>query len=182
MLLEHLGRGELDLALAWGEGERAGPSVEEIADLPVVWIDRAGDRWEPDGVVPLVLFERPCLFRSRGLAALDVARLPWRIAFTSPSLSGLWAAVSAGLGITVRTPQGLPGRVAVLNAGGAGLPPLGDVSLRLRTSEGAVASPAAVRLRTILRESLLARLRPGFIGGATSPDSSVHPLDAAPAA
>ncbi len=42
------------------------------------------------------------------LQALDQARIPWRIAAVSPSLTGLWAAAIAGLGITVRGSVGLP--------------------------------------------------------------------------
>ena len=37
-------------------------------------------------------------------AALDRAGIPWRIAFTSPSLAGIWAAAAAGLGIVLEEP------------------------------------------------------------------------------
>ena len=48
--------------------------------------------------LPLVLFDAPCLMRARAIRALDEAGIPWRIAFTSQSLGGIWAAVQAGLG------------------------------------------------------------------------------------
>ena len=70
--------------------------------------------------------EAPCFFRQRALAALDKAGLPWRIAFTSPSLlHGLWAAVEAGLGVTLRTAVGLPATLRVLD----GLPPTAEPAL-----------------------------------------------------
>ena len=64
--------------------------------------------------MPLVLFDAPCLMRSRAIKALDDAGIPWRIAFTSQSLGGIWAAVQAGLGITVRSTIGMPASLATL--------------------------------------------------------------------
>ncbi len=54
------------------------------------------------------MFDAPCLMRSAATQALDRAGIPRRIAFTSRSLNGVWAAVNAGLGVTVRTAAGLP--------------------------------------------------------------------------
>jgi len=62
-------------------------------------------RGEP---VPLVMFDSPCLFRKCATDALDVAGIAWRVAFVSQSLGGIWAAVNAGLGITVRSAIGVP--------------------------------------------------------------------------
>ncbi len=64
--------------------------------------------------LPLVVFEPPCVFRDAATAALDRAGIPWRIVFSSPALSGLLAAVAAGLGVTPRTPLGLPAEVPPL--------------------------------------------------------------------
>ena len=81
--------------------------------------------------MPLVAFEPPCRFRAAGVAALDAAGVPWRLAFTSPSLSGLWAAVAAGLGVSMRTPAGLPGNVRVIGAEEPRLPALPGIALSL---------------------------------------------------
>ena len=106
-----------------------------------------------------MLFEPPCLFNRLGTMALERAGIPWRMAATSPSLAGLWAAVDAGFGVTVRTqavaPAHLHRRVAVRH-----LPALPSVRLALLA---AAAEPvaAALRLRDILRTTLadgLARL------------------------
>jgi DNA-binding transcriptional LysR family regulator len=156
-LLAALARGELDLAVTVSP-EGAGQAVR-LAEAPLRWIGgprpcaRAG---EP---VPLVLFDAPCAFRSAALAALDRAGLPFRIAFTSPSLSGLWAAVEAGLGLTVRTPLGLPRRLQLLgrSASGLWLPPLPPVSLWLSVAAGQPAGPVEL-LRDLLRTALPQRL------------------------
>jgi DNA-binding transcriptional LysR family regulator len=161
-LIDRLLAGKLDLALSWGERD-ATPHAECVAELPIVWIapadgpaSRAGG--EP---LPLVAFEPPCVFRAAGVAALDKAGIPWRIAFTSPSLAGLWAATAAGLGITLRTSAGLPSRLRALGAGEGGLPRLPKISLILHTVE-AMPSPGVTRLAAILRETLAVSVRPAI--------------------
>lgn len=116
------------------------------------WIGPAADKMpslEDGEAVLLVVFEAPCLMRSAATSALDRAGIPWRIAFTSASLSGIWAAVGAGLGITVRTHAGMPKHLCVLS----GLPQLPSVGLNLHRAE---AGPTHViqRLSEIMHTSL----------------------------
>jgi DNA-binding transcriptional LysR family regulator len=160
-LKDAIDRGELELALTWAEGADSGFGKEDLASLPIVWIGRGDFVRSPDEALPLVVLDQPCLFRRRGLAALDEAGISWRLTFTSPSLSGLWAAVAAGLGITLRTPHGLPERASVLDIGSNGLPRVGEVGLRLYKSDGSSASPAALHFCSILRDSCLANLGNG---------------------
>jgi DNA-binding transcriptional LysR family regulator len=102
--------------------------------------------------VPLALFESPCVFRQPAVEALERTQRPWRLAFTSPSLSGLWAAAVAGLGVTVRTTLGLPSPLAVLGKC-SNLPKLPQIALSLYTAQPE--PPQAVaRLREILIEEL----------------------------
>jgi DNA-binding transcriptional LysR family regulator len=149
-LVERIAEGGLDLALMWGN-----PSVANtvtVQRLPMVWIglkSYAVPRGDP---VPLALFESPCVFRQPGVEALERTHRPWRLAFTSPSLSGLWAATAAGLGVTVRTPLGLPSPLIVLGKS-SGLPKLPQIALSLYTAQPE--PPRAVaRLREILIEEL----------------------------
>lgn len=143
-LLDQLANGRLDLVVLFTRAEG-----NALTELPIAWIAPEGFAWDRTRPLPLVLFEAPCLFRQAGIEALDAARIPWRIALTSPSLSGLWAAVAAGLGIGVRTAYGLPKGLATL----AGLPALPSVSLQIRTSASPL-SLAAERLKEILEETL----------------------------
>lgn len=87
--------------------------------------------------------------RSAAIKALDGASIPWRVAFTSSSLSGIWAAVSAGLGITVRTGVGLPKQLRVLD----GFPELPRIGLILHRADSRPA-PLVTQLETILLERL----------------------------
>lgn len=51
--------------------------------------------------LPLVLFQQGCIFRSWALKALEEIDKPYRIAYSSPSITGIEAIVGAGLGFTV---------------------------------------------------------------------------------
>lgn len=163
-LREQAAQGGLDLALAFGAiGDMPPAAVSggpvTLAHLPVVWVAAPGFRADPAAPLPLALLDSPCMFRQHGIGRLDEAGCPWRITFTSPSLSGLWAAVEAGLGVTVRTPLGVPAGLAVVGAPGNGFPALSRVTLELHRSPAAT-SPAVERLCGILTESLRGILPP----------------------
>ncbi|WP_231689931.1 MULTISPECIES: LysR substrate-binding domain-containing protein [Achromobacter] len=158
-LLERVAAGELDLALAW-DHDAARPHGVRLAELPLCWIGpavtdpaRAAPARDADGALPLVAFEAPCLFRSRATDALDRAGIAWTAAFISPSLAGLWAAASAGLGLMVRTPLGLPAGLRVLAPGEQGLPPLPPLSLSLYHAQGRP-GPVAAALADIVRRGV----------------------------
>ena len=148
-LLEMVGAERLDLALVWESEASSGGG--QLGYLPMQWIGdpaRFADR--PTGEpLPLVMFEAPCLMRSRSTQALDEAGIAWRVAFTSSSLSGIWAAVSAGLGVTVRTRAGMPGHLSVLN----GLPALPRIGLGLHYA-ARTPGPVQVRLGETIRQHL----------------------------
>jgi DNA-binding transcriptional LysR family regulator len=147
-LAEHIVAGELDLALAWGRGS---PHAAPVSELQIEWIGHPDWRPTPGDPLPLVAFQQPCLFRSAGIAALDKAGIPWRLAFSSPSLAGLWAAAAAGLGVTTRSAAAMPATLAALDGRAVGLPPLPTITLALHTAE-ADPPPAVARLAQILRE------------------------------
>jgi DNA-binding transcriptional LysR family regulator len=96
------------------------------------------------------MLEGPCLMREAATSALDRARIPWRIAFTSASLAGVWAAVGAGLGVTVRTAIGIPPRLKVLGR----MPKLPQIELDLHRA--ATRSAAVARLENLLAEHVRA--------------------------
>lgn len=153
-LLAALGAGRLDLALTWESPLEPGATALARLDLPMAWIGpRGGFLRDAGAPLPLVAFAAPCLFRQAGLAALDAAAIPWRIAFTSPSLIGLWAAVGAGLGIALRVPHGLPPSLSALEAAPANLPELPRIGLALHRADGR-RSAALDRLADLLRDAM----------------------------
>lgn len=152
LLIEKIRRGELDVAVAI----TAHPPVdaEPLAQLPVEWIGRVHQSLPVNEDIPLVLFTAPCLFRQAGIDALERSGARWRLAMTSPSLGGLWAAIEAGLGVGIRTTLGLPDTLAPIQS--PRLPVLDQVvHMAIYRAEGPL-SPAATALIGIARETLRA--------------------------
>jgi DNA-binding transcriptional LysR family regulator len=153
-LAQAVKNGDLDLALTLHHGQHAG--VELLGDLQLIWIGPQGKAPNPGQAMPLALLNPPCEFRDQALRALDQAGIPWRIVFSSLSVSALWAAVRAGLGWTVRTRVGLPQDLRIHSK--SRLPPLGRTQVALHRAPGGL-SPAAVRLSEMLAVHLRKRLR-----------------------
>ena len=85
----------------------------------------------------------------RGDAGAGSRRYSRRIAFTSRSLNGVWAAVNAGLGVTVRTAAGLPPAPLAPEL----LPALGQLGVVLHRAEDQP-SAAVQRLAQIVVERI----------------------------
>jgi DNA-binding transcriptional LysR family regulator len=156
-LMELFTAGQLDLALTWdiGTPPAHARSTQVTEPLPMRWIGPTGDAslsLHADGEpLPLVMMDAPCLMRSAATAALDRAGIPWRVAFTSASLGGVWAAVAAGLGVTVRTAIGVPAHLRLLDD--ATLPALPAVGLGLHCA-ALDPTPVTQRLHDIVLHTL----------------------------
>ena len=148
MLQQLLERGELDLALL----KRDAGTPGGIAAWPenLHWIT---SRKHPIDInrdpVPIAVGEQGCLYRNRIVHALETAGRAWRIAFWSPNLSGIQAAVSAGLGLSL-LPDGaiLPDQKIIEPA--RGFPTITNTEIALVAA--ANASPATLRLAELLAE------------------------------
>ncbi|WP_144636850.1 LysR family transcriptional regulator [Bordetella genomosp. 13] len=97
VLSRSLERGELDLALFKRE-----PGA---GDCVAAWPERlswlGGLDWPhvlPDPV-PLVTFPQGCMYRNRAIHTLESAGKRWRIAYESPHMGGVQAALEGGLGL-----------------------------------------------------------------------------------
>jgi DNA-binding transcriptional LysR family regulator len=143
-----LERGEVDLALFKRDAEETGG----IAAWPerLHWVTsrrRAVDfRRDP---LPLAVFEQGCLYRDRAIHALETAGRSWQIAYTSPSILGIQAAVSAGLGVSILPEIAILPEHMVLDAGD-GFPPINDTQLALVAAPEA--SAASRRLAEVLAD------------------------------
>ena len=154
-LISKIVKGQLDIALVWGDGSNV-PHASVVGEFPICWIgpsDWPGVASLDGEPVPFAAFEPPCVFRTAAVNALDNIGLLWRLVFTSPSLSGLWAAAEGGLAITVRTTFAKPKTLSVLDPAICGLPALPSVPLALHHAE-AEPSPAVARLTEILLETI----------------------------
>ncbi|KAA0089008.1 LysR family transcriptional regulator [Paraburkholderia sp. T12-10] len=160
-LTSRLDGGELDLALVWDDldlsmhARRAAGLSVELAKPAIHWIGSDELQWtaESGEPLPLVLFDGACMVCSLATDALDRAGIAWRVALTSPSLAGLWAAAAAGLGVTVRSPFGLPSTVRTLDPQTYGLPTLPTLGLSLVRASN-VATPPVDLLATIVMDAV----------------------------
>ncbi|MFG1427370.1 LysR substrate-binding domain-containing protein [Roseixanthobacter glucoisosaccharinicivorans] len=129
-LAADLARGDLDVALLKRE---PGPA-EAMAVWPehLVWIAAADHPIPALAPVPLVAFPQGCIYRNRAIHALEAAGLAWRIAYESPNLMGLQAALAGGLGIALLERRSLTTTHRLLGAA-EGLPdvPPGELALCL---------------------------------------------------
>ncbi|WP_394790696.1 LysR substrate-binding domain-containing protein [Rhodoferax sp.] len=172
VLRERLALGQLDLAMFWDVGlEAADQNTDSVLRLPLQWIGPAdldaldAPWWQqlqklPRGAqgglqepIPLVVVDAPCPLREIVTRTLERAGMPWRYVFTSSSLAALWAATSAGLGLCVRTPFGLPAHVRTIERAGTVLPALPQITLALRRASSEP-EPPVQRLAELLTESV----------------------------
>lgn len=144
-LLDQMSRGMLDLALI--KREPVGPDLGvRVWREPLVWV--ALDPSIVDAVpLPLIIAPAPDIYRKRALGALQDAGIPFRAAFTSPSLTGQMAALRAGLGVGVLSAAVAPRDLTVL---GEPLPRLSESEIALVSARGA-GGPAALLAQEVLR-------------------------------
>jgi DNA-binding transcriptional LysR family regulator len=147
-LRQALERGELDVALFKRDlGEGGG-----VASWPerLHWI--ASHRYPIDfrrDPLPLAVFEQGCLYRNRAIHALEAAGRAWYIAYSSPNLPGIQAAVSAGLGVSILPEVAILEDHCMLGASD-GFPPITNTEVALVTAPEA--SPATRRLAQALAD------------------------------
>lgn len=155
-LAEEVKLGQLDVALIFTTDNDCDPD-DLIAEMDMIW---AGP---PDQIilkenepVPLVAFNFPCEFRKQGIDALERVNRPWRYTLTTPSLAGVWAAISAGLGITVRTRYQTPERFLKLNKS-MNLPCL--PKMYVTRVEHSTLTPAGLALSNIVKAVAIKQLK-----------------------
>lgn len=137
--------GRLDLLLA----ARLDVEADELAafEEPTVWLAAETLAFDPTGDLPLALLDAPCAFRDAALSALETAGRHFRLSTTSASLSGILAAVRAGMAVTLRLPRSV-GQGLVIAPAFLGLPPTPPQSFSIRLRAGSV--PAARTLAELM--------------------------------
>ena len=144
-----LAEDRLDLALiTCAPGAEIG---EILRREPTVWATAERHLAHEQDPLPLALFQPGCPFRDWALAGLGETGRPYRVAYTSASITGLFAAVTAGLAVTVLGHSLLPETVRALRAD-EGFPPLPPASITLQQG----------RAVSVVGECLAGYLREGF--------------------
>lgn len=148
-LHDKLSAGELDLILAKSRpGDEPGQSIRREK---LVWAGVPDHDIDLTGPIPLIIYPEPSITRASVIQALQRSRRSWRVACTSASISGLRAAVLAGLGVAVFASSLVPAGLVELDDG---LPALGDVEFVLTARRLPTHGPITALAEAILAETL----------------------------
>jgi len=132
-LLARQEKGEFDLVIALHDDPEEGRGTKVLTE-PLIWITSLDHARHEQRPLSLVVAPPPCIYRNRVLQTLGRLKLPWRIAYTSSSYSGLTAAVRAGLGVTLLAGSTVPAGVRALGERD-GFPAMGHLDVRLHTAQ-----------------------------------------------
>jgi len=94
---EALKKGTLDLAIY--EVETPSPSEELLAEDPTTWITAIHRDFSDVETLPVALFDQACWWRDAAITSLEARGKPYRIVYSSQSVSGVIAAVEAGIAV-----------------------------------------------------------------------------------
>ncbi|MFC0409971.1 LysR substrate-binding domain-containing protein [Roseomonas elaeocarpi] len=148
-LHDGLEAGELDLIFAKRRaGEERGRLVwrERLA-----WVGARDTVVDPAAPVPLVVYPSRSITRNLAVEAMERAGRSWRVSCSSGSLSGLTAAVQAGLGVSAQSRLLLRGELVELRS--PELPPLEEVEFVLMGRASRLRGPAAALASVIARNA-----------------------------
>lgn len=141
-LRRDLERGELDLALLKRDaGETGGLAVWPERLHWVTSKSHPVDLSCPS--VPLIGFPAGCIYRARAIHAIESAGRAWHMAYSSSNLTGIQAAVAAGLGLSILSDIAVQPGHRVLTARD-GFAPIDKTEMALVAAPQA--SPATLRL------------------------------------
>lgn len=96
-LLKMQQAGKLDLCLV--NAQTIEPEAKFLRKEAVIWIGPKDAEPEKQSVLPLSLFHHGCIYRQWATQALEKTDFPYRIAYSSPSISGVLAGVESGLAV-----------------------------------------------------------------------------------
>ena len=127
-LHRRLKAGALDLVFVkWVTGTQEGEVVKQDT---FAWVGLEQTVLEPGAPVPVIVYPAPSLSRKLALDALEAAGRTWRVTCTTKQISGVLAALRAGIGIAVMPTSLVPEDLKIITSR-FGLPPVGDVDFTL---------------------------------------------------
>ena len=155
-LYRRLKAGQLDLIFIKENPHEESEGTRVTRDS-MVWVGHEKTVIEPGQTVPLIAYQAPSVSRQIAIDALEAAGRTWRITCNTREVSGLLAAVRAGIGIAV-FPQSLIPSDLVKVTNRFALPALGDVDFTLLANPSAAKEPvdaliAAIMDRALVRQS-----------------------------
>jgi len=107
VLVQEIKKGDIDLALT----TTLDPSLSTASLLrseATFWVYSPEHPIYQQRPLPLAMFQSDCSWRKLATQSLELSGIDYRIAYSSASLTGLQAAVKAGLAVTVLSQSSLP--------------------------------------------------------------------------
>jgi DNA-binding transcriptional LysR family regulator len=127
-LHRRLKAGQLDLVFVkWVSGAQEGTVVKQDT---FAWVGLEQTLLEPGAPVPLIAYPAPSLSRKMAIDALEKSGRTWRITCTTKQISGVLAAVRAGIGVAVMPASLVTEDLKVITERFS-LPPVGNVDFTL---------------------------------------------------
>ncbi len=145
-------REELDLALVTANCGNPVTIGTVVRMEPLVWIASSHRAVEKEDPIPLAMFTDQCYVHEAAIKVLEDAGRACRVAYSSPSMAGLMAAVRSGLAVAMVTRASLPEDVRVLGPDD-GLPILPPVPLEVHHRPGDAVEVLARCFMEVLKES-----------------------------
>jgi len=138
-LVDHVRRGNLDIALVTHDGGRG--TSEVVRREPLLWVASANHAIHEEPVLPLAVGRPTCLWRRAACEVLDEMGRDYRILFTSWSATVIIASVLSGLAVSILPECALrPGMRILGEADGFGALP----DCRIGILRGHTATPEIV--------------------------------------
>lgn len=145
-------QGKLDLAVCTALGVEG----EKIFQEPVVWVTNEKAGITENDSLPLAVYNHGCIYRKWATEALEKNNRPFHVAYMSPSISGILAAVRSGLAVA---PVGtsVAGEDTMIIGCDEGFPVLPVADVCLHTAGDAKKNPLVKNLANHVREAFKAR-------------------------
>jgi DNA-binding transcriptional LysR family regulator len=132
-LSQRIREGSVDIALTTrGNGEVGGVTVHKE---PLMWMGSKQHCAHERDPLPLAVFGEHCCFRTEMLRSLAEHGRRARVAVSSVSIAGIYAALEAGLAVSALATSNLTPSLRSLGAA-EGFPPLSDVELLVQRAAG----------------------------------------------
>lgn len=130
-LHRRLKAGQLDLVFVkWVSGVSGTQEGVVVKQDSFAWVGLEQTVLERGSPVPLIAYPAPSLSRRLAIGALETAGRTWRITCSTKQISGVLAALRAGIGVAVMPASLVPEDLKIITTRFA-LPPVGDVDFTL---------------------------------------------------
>jgi len=138
-----------DLLLTLGTEQEVNNDQSYLLD-ELVWVGKSS-QIAPNSPIHLVVAPEGCRYRERLLNALEQAKMKASIRYTIADITGISAAIQAGLGITALARSTVPEELTIIDD--PSLPKLGDLAIQL-LSDSNQQQEAVAKLEEFMRSRL----------------------------